>query len=146
MKKLYKCFKNNVKVKFILHCQSAKLLYLRNTKDKTPLLSQSSVFYKFNFPFCNASYIGKAEHSLWEKAKEHAYSNGTKTDQNAVYQYLSSYEHYNHLVDLFRLQNDILNLKKLNVQQIRDNTTIINRAENGNISLFKEGYIIKTHT
>ena len=46
MKKLYKCFKKEATVKFVLHYQTTKLSYFTNTNDKTPLLSQSSVVYK----------------------------------------------------------------------------------------------------
>ena len=47
MKKLYKCFKKEVTVKFVLRYQTTKLSYFTNTKDKSPFLSQSSVIYKF---------------------------------------------------------------------------------------------------
>ena len=43
VKKLYKCFKKEVTVKFVLHYQTTKLSYFTNTKDKTPFLCQSSV-------------------------------------------------------------------------------------------------------
>ena len=52
MKKLHKCFKKEVTVKFVLRYQTTKLCYFTNTKDKSPLLNQSSVIYKFVCPGC----------------------------------------------------------------------------------------------
>ena len=59
MKKFYKCFKNEKRVKFVLQYETTKSLYFTNTKDKISLLSESSVVYKFVCPGCNSSYIGK---------------------------------------------------------------------------------------
>ena len=68
------------------------------------------------------------ERHIMGKKDEPTYSIGSKTKQNAFYQHLSSCEHYNYLVNLFRFQNDTLYLKKFNIPQIRDNTTVIDRA------------------
>ena len=42
MKKLYKCFKNEKRVKFVLQYETTKLSYFTNTKDKILFLTQSS--------------------------------------------------------------------------------------------------------
>ena len=65
MKKLYKCFKNEERVKFVSQYETTKLSYFTNTNDKILLLSQLSVVYKFVCPGCGSFYIGKAEHTLW---------------------------------------------------------------------------------
>ena len=81
MKKLYKCFKKEVTVKFVLHYQTTKLSYFTNTKDKTPLsISQSSIIYKFVCPGCKSCYAGKTDRTLHERAKEHAYAKGNKNE------------------------------------------------------------------
>ena len=59
MKKLYKCFKKEKRVKHVLQYETTKLSYFTNTKDKLSLLSQSSVVCKFVCPGCSSSYIGK---------------------------------------------------------------------------------------
>ena len=59
MKKLYKCFKKEKRVKHVLQYETTKLSYFTNTKDKISLLSQSSVVCKFVCPGCSSSYIGK---------------------------------------------------------------------------------------
>ena len=50
IKKVYKYFKKEVTIKFVLHFQTNKLCYFNNTKDKTPFLSQSSVIHKSVYP------------------------------------------------------------------------------------------------
>ena len=40
MKKLYKCFKKEKRVKFVLQYETTKLSYFTNTKDKISFLSQ----------------------------------------------------------------------------------------------------------
>ena len=48
--KVYKCFKKEKRVKFVLQYETTKLSYFTNTKDKISLLSQSPVVYKFACP------------------------------------------------------------------------------------------------
>ena len=139
MKKLYKCFKNEKRVKFVIQYETTKLSYFTNTKDKILLLSQSSVVYKFVCPGHSSSYIGKTERTLWERIEEYAYKNTNQKEQSAIY------EHYNHIVDLFNADNNSFNLNKFIICQIRNNTTVIDKANNWNILLFKEAYMIKTH-
>ena len=38
-----------------------------NTKDKTPMINQSFVVYKFTCPGCGANYVGKTEKTLYER-------------------------------------------------------------------------------
>ena len=69
------------------------MLFFTNTKDKTPSLSQSFVVYKFTCPGCSCNYIGKTERTLHERTDEHAYSNKTSNEQNAIYEHLSTCPH-----------------------------------------------------
>ena len=142
MKKLYKCLKKDKRVKFVLQYETIKLSYFTNTKDKISLLSQSSVVYKFVCPGCSSSYIGKTERTLWERTKEHAYKNNNQKEQSTIYEHLLTREHYNHIADLFNVDNNSFNF---NICQIRNNTTVIDKSNNWNILLFKEAYMIKTH-
>ena len=81
---------------------------------------------------------------MHERTEKHAYKNSNKNEQSAIYEHLISCEHYNHIVDLFKLDNTSFNLRKFNISQIRSNTGIIDRAANWNVLLFKEAYMIKT--
>ena len=76
-KKLQKCFKKDKRVKFVLQYGTTKLSYFTNTKDEISLLSQSSVVYKFVFPGCSSSCIGKTECMLWG-TEEHAHKNNNQ--------------------------------------------------------------------
>ena len=104
-----------------------------------------SVIYKFVGPDCSCSYIGKTDHTFWEKTEEHAYKNNDKKEQSAIYEHLLPCDYYNHIVDLCNAENNFFNLNKFNICQIRNNTTVIDKASNWNILLFKEACINKTH-
>ena len=138
MKKLYKCFKKEKRVKFVLQYETTKLSYFTNTKGKISLLSQSFVVYKFVCPGCSSSYIGKTGCILWERTEEHAYKNKNQKEQSTIYEHLLTCEHYNHIVDLFNVDNNSFNFNKFNIGQIRNNTIVIDKASNWNILLFKK--------
>ena len=144
MKKLYKCFKKDKRVKFALHYETTKLSYFTNTKGQISLLIQSPVVYKFVCRACSSSYIEERECTLWERTEEHAYQNINQKEQSAIYEHLLIYEHYNHIVDLFNVDNNSFNLNKFNECHIKNNTTAIDKANNWNILLFKEAYMNKT--
>ena len=105
MKKFYKFFKKEKRVEFVLKYETTKLSYFANTKDKISLLRQWSVVYKFACPGCSSSYIGKTECTLWERTEEHAYKSNNQ-EQSAIYEHLLTWEHYNHIVDLFNVDNN----------------------------------------
>ena len=113
-------------------------------KDEISLLSQSSVVYKFVCPGCSSSYIGKTECMLWG-TEEHAHKNNNRWEKSTIYEHLLTCDHYNHIVDLFNIESNSFNLNKFNLCQIRNNTTVIDKANNWNILLFKGAYMIKTH-
>ena len=127
MKNLYNCFKKEKIVKFVLKYETIKLSYSINTKDKISLLSQPSVLYKFVCPGCSSSYIGKTERTLYEWTEEYAYKSNNHKEQRAIYEHLLGCEYHSHIVDLFNVDNNSLNLNKFNVCQIRDNTTVIDK-------------------
>ena len=145
MKKLYKCCKKEKRVKFVLQYETTKSSYFTNTKDKISLLRQSSVVYKFVCPGCSSSYIGKTEGSLWERAEKYAYKNNNQKEQIAIYEHLWTCEHCDHIVDLFNVDNNSFNFNKFIICQIRNNTIGIDKANNWNILLFKEAYMIESH-
>ena len=99
IKKLYKSFKRGINVKFVTHCKTTKMTFFTNAKDKTLSLSQSSVVHKFTCPCCSCNYIGKTEQTLHERTKEHVYPNKKSNRQSAIYEHLSTFPHYGHIVD-----------------------------------------------
>ena len=66
-------------------------------------------------------------------------------EQSAIYEHLLTCEHYNHIVDLFNVDNNSFNLIKFNICQVINNATVTNKGSNWNILLFREAYMIKTH-
>ena len=125
--------------------QTTKLSYFTNTKDKSLFLSQSSVIYKFVCPGCKSCYVGKTDHTLHERTKEHAYAKGNKNEQSEIYEHLSLCTHYSHIADLFKIDTNSFNSNQFNVSQIRHNTIILDRGNNWNVLLFKEALMIKKH-
>ena len=127
----------------MLHCQTTKLSYFTNTKDKTPFSSQSSVIYKFVCPGCKSCYVGKADRTLHERTKEHAYVKGDKNEQSVIYEQLSLCTHYSHIAYLFQSDTNSFNSNQFNISQIRDNTIILDRGSKWNILIFKKALMIK---
>ena len=115
MKKLFKYFKKDQRVKFVLQYETTKLSYFTSTKDKISLLSQSSVVYKLFCPGWSSSYIEKTEHTLWKRTEEKAYKNNNQKEQSDIYKHLLACEHYNHIVELFNVDNNTFNLNKFNI-------------------------------
>ena len=115
IKKLRKCLKKVTNIKFIVCYKTTKMSFYTNTKDKTPLLSQSSLVYKFTCPGCSSSYVGKTDRTLFERTEEHAYPSKKKNDQSAIFEHLSTCTHYDHIWDLFNLNINAVHKIKFDV-------------------------------
>ena len=64
-------------------------------------------------------------------------------EQSAIYEHLSTCSHYSLILDLFNVNND--DVDKFNINQIRSNTILLDKAYNWNELLFKEALLIKSH-
>ena len=73
IKKLYKCFKKEATVKFVLHYHTTKLSHFT-------FFSEPSVIYTFVCPGCKSCYVGKTGRTLHERTKEHAYAEGNDNE------------------------------------------------------------------
>ena len=51
--------------------------------------------------------------------KEHAYAKGSKNQQSAVYEHLSSCIHYSHIAYLFKIDTNSFNSNHFNVSQMK---------------------------
>ena len=145
IKKVYRSFKREINVKFVTHYKPTKMSFFINTKDKTPSLNQSFVVYKCTCPGCSCNYTGKTERTLHERTEEHAYPNKKSNEQSAIYEHLPSCPHYSHIVDLLNANNHDVNCNKFDINQIRSNTIVLDKADNWNELLFKEALLIKSH-
>ena len=111
--------------------------------DRTPIINQSFVVYKFMCPSCGANYVGKTERTLHERCVEHAWS-----DQNSVVKnHLDQCDEVQYLLNiislgqaLFSNDSNIRNADNRNsrINLVIDNTNIIDRYKDFNILLFKE--------
>ena len=77
--------------------------------------------------------------------KEHAYPYNKSNEQSAIYEHLSTCPHYSHIVDLFNVNNHDVNCNKFDINQIRSNTIVLDKADNWNELLFNEALLIKSH-
>ena len=111
--------------------------YFTNTKDKIPLLSQSSEVYKFVCPGCCSSYIGKRT-ALYGREQKNMPIRITIKKNKVLF--MNTCQNVN-ITITFKFDNDSFNLNQFNIFQIRNNTAVIDRATNRNVLLFKEAYI-----
>ena len=90
-------------------------------------------------------YTNTKDKTLFKRTEEHAYPSKKKNDQSAIFEHLSTCTHYDHIWDLFNLSINAVHKKKFDVNQIRDNTIVLDRCNNWNELLFKEALMIKRH-
>ena len=97
---------------------TTKISFFTNAKDKTPSLSQSFVVCTFTCPGCSCSYIGRMERTLHERTEEHGYHNKKSNEQSAIYKHL------------FHVNNHDVNCNKFDMNQVRSNTIVLDKADN----------------
>ena len=140
--------KKDQPVTFRLLYDVTKLEFFCNTKDRTPKLNQSFVFYEFTCPGCNANYVGKTERTLHERCDEHAWND----KDSAVFNHLNECNGVQHMFDIGKLAPSLftnnlidheLDLRSTRINLVQMNTQIIDRHRNWNILLFKEAIKIK---
>ena len=99
----------------------------------------------FTCPGCSCNYICKTERTFHERTEEHAYPNKKSNEQSGIYEHLSTCPHYNHIREMFNVNNHDVNCSKFEINQIRSNTVVLDKADNWNELLFKEALLIKLH-
>ena len=142
--KIKKNLKSDTNIRFRPLFDTTKVSYFCNTKDKTPLLCNSFVVYKFTCPGCLSSYIGKTERTLKERTHEHACN-----ENSAVYQHLLSCPNLIFINDLMQIDTSIKqtksNLRDFFINTVQNNIKILDRSDNWSILLIKEALFIKDH-
>ena len=106
LRKLRRCCKAK-DVEFRVLTKTSKVFFFTNTKDKTPLLSQSNVVYQFTCPACNDCYIGKTDRTLYQRTAEHACNK-----DSAIHDHLISCEQFQFLLQLYNLPCTLFNTHK----------------------------------
>ena len=83
--------------------------------------------------------------TLHEGTEKHAYPNKKSNKISAIYEHLSTYPHYSHIVDLFNINNHDVYCNKFDINQIRSDIIVLGKADNWNELLLKEALLTKSH-
>ena len=140
-KRLSKLFKKDLHVEFRIHFQTTKLSFFSSNKDKTPLLSSSSLVYQFSCPGCTKSYIGKTESTLFNRTKEHGWSD----KQSAVNKHFQHCSSWKEIVGLFEIFGSEVDQMQFQINAVRENTKILKKSDNWLKLAFHESLSIKDH-
>ena len=116
-----------------------KISLFTSKKDKTPLLGNSFVVYEYSCPGCSEKYIGKTESTLFNRTKQHAW---TQKD-SAVFKHFDQCDGWGHIKGLLQCDAESVNQMLLQTNTVRDNTKIIGKADNWQVLAFKESLKIK---
>jgi hypothetical protein len=138
-KRLFKLFKNNLKVEFRVHFQTAKLSFYTSNKDKTPLLSNSFLVYEYSCPGCLHTYIGKTESTLFNRTNEHGWSD----KKSAINRHFHTCSGWQHIVGLLQMNDEEVDQMALQINAVRENTKIIKKTDNWLKLAFLESILIK---
>ena len=137
--RLFKLFRKDLNIKFKVHLQSKKLSFLTSNKDKTPLLSNSNVVYHYECPGCKKSYIGKTETTLFNRTKEHAWSD----KRSAVFRHFEQCSAWQEIIDLFQINSEEVDKMRFQINSVRENTKILRKSDNWLKLAFQEALAIK---
>ena len=138
-KRLTKLFKKEVKAVFRIQFQATKLSFYTSNKDRVPLLSNSCLVYRYTCPGCAETYIGKTESTLFNRSKQHGWTD----KQSAINKHFDSCHHWNEIVDMLRINGGDVDTMNLQVNTVRDNTEIIRKSDNWLKLAFLESLSIK---
>ena len=136
-KRLARTFKERVRINVFF--KSTKISFFTSNKDKTPLLGNSFVVYEYTCPGCSDKYIGKTESTLFNRTKQHAW---TQKD-SAVFKHFDQCEGWAHIKGLLQCDTESVDQMRLQTNTVRDNTKIIGKADNWQVLAFKESLKIK---
>ena len=94
--------------------------------------------YKFSCPGCQASYIGKTDHCLITRLKEHA-----RSKESEIYKHINACEHFVYYRTLFNLPHALFNLDDFTSESIIfNNCRILDKSRHWSLLLFKESLYI----
>ena len=112
-----------------------------SNKDRLPQNEKANVVYLFSCPGCSKKYIGKTERNLTTRLDEHTRGNS----DSAIHQHLTSWSHYDELLDLYKLFYGDIDIFKHFINTILDNTIILDSHTHWLKLLFLEPYYIKLY-
>ena len=136
-KKLARTFKEKVRINIFF--KSTKISFFTSNKDKIPFLGNSFVVYEYTCPGCSGRYIGKTESTLFNRTKQHAW---TQKD-SAIYKHFGQCQGWDHIKGLLQCDGEMVDRMHLQMNTVRENTRIIARADHWQVLAFKESLKIK---
>ena len=146
-KRIRKFLKPEGDVLFKTFFKTTLLSTFTHTKDKTPTLSKSHVVYEVKCPGCNSNYIGKTDKTLYERTKEHAWTD----KESAMRNHLQNCAHIHHMYGILNMNNLFDDSTSQNrelprgffIESLRQNTRILSNDRNWNRLLYKESLFIE---
>ena len=146
-KRIRKFLKPEADVHFKTFFKTTLLSTFTPTKDKTPTLSKSHVVYEVKCPGCNSNYIGKTDRTLYERTKEHAWTD----KESALRNHLQNCAHIHHMYGILNMNNLFDDSTSQNpelprvflIESLRQNTRILSNDRNWNRLLYKESLFIE---
>ena len=136
--------KVNIKTRF----KTTHLSMFAPTKDKVPMLNKSNVVYEMKCPGCGDKYIGKTERTLFERTKEHAWTDIESPLRN----HLIECEHFLHMFGMLSMNRHLFDddisdnesfLRDFSIASVRQNVKILEIDNNWNRLLYKESLFIE---
>ena len=87
------------------------------------------------------SYIGKTESTLFNRTKEHGWSD----KKSAVFKHFGQCSAWKEIVDLFQTGGEEVDSMQFQINSVRENTKIIRKADNWLKLAFLESLAIKEY-
>ena len=138
-RRLMKLFKKEKNVKFSIFFESTKISFFTSNKDKIPDLSNSNVIYQYCCAGCGAEYVGKTETTLFNRTKEHGWSQ----KDSAINKHFKTCRGWKEIIGLLQIFDPDVDEKQLQINSVRENTKIIRRSKNWLTLAFHESLAIK---
>ena len=138
-RRLMKLFKKEKSVKFSIFFESTKISFFTSNKDKIPDLSNSNVIYQYCCAGCGAEYVGKTETTLFNRTKEHGWSQ----KDSAINKHFKTCRGWKEIIGLLQIFDPDVDEMQLQINSVRENTKIIRRSKNWLTLAFHESLAIK---
>ena len=113
--------------------------FFTSNKDRIPKLSNSGVIYQYSCPGCAKSYIGKTDNTLFNRTKQHGWSQ----KDSAIRKHFLECDGWKELVGLFEVEGDDIDTMQFQVNMVRENTKVIGKSKNWLTLAFRESLAIK---
>ena len=78
----------------------------------------------FTCPGCHATYIGETQCTLYKRTLEH----GHEQKDSAIYKHLMCCHGYQHIMDLYKLDNDEFDEMEYRLNGVRENCKILGKT------------------